>query len=199
MIRLARLGPALAAAVILAAPAFADTPARIRGAGHLLDVALHVGDFGAHLLLHPGLLGFEGLDLRIGISLGLGLALAGGGARLRPCGFELFLQRFQVALLRFGLTVEVASTFRRGLAVSLHRPPFAILLDEALPDLDATQLHDRLEANHATAAIPIVKLAQGDATDAAQLAIELGGPRPAPRRWPIEERVIEGLRAQAIL
>jgi len=105
----------------------------------------------------------------------------------------------QVALLRFGLTVEVASTFRRGLAVSQHRPPLAIVLDGALPDLDATQLHDRLKANHLTAAIPIVMLAQGDATDAALRAIELGGARSARRRWPIEERVIEELRAHAIL
>src|SRR2546423_12540819 len=48
--------------------------------------------------------------------------------------------RIQVALLRYGCMVEVASTFRRGLAVIQYRPPTAIVLDQALPGLDHDQL-----------------------------------------------------------
>jgi len=72
--------------------------------------------------------------------------------------------RVQVALLRYGRIVEVASTFRRGLAVIRHRPPTLIVVDEALPDLDKSQLAQALAASSARAMptvviLPLQKLA----------------------------------------
>lgn len=66
--------------------------------------------------------------------------------------------RVQVALLRYGYMVEVASTFRRGLAVIKHRPPTAIMIDETLPDLDSNLLAEVLAASPASAELAVVML-----------------------------------------
>lgn len=67
------------------------------------------------------------------------------------CANQRQAVRVQVALLRYGWVVEVASTFRRGLAVIRHRPPAVIVVDEALPDLDSDQLAQALAASPASA------------------------------------------------
>ena len=64
----------------------------------------------------------------------------------------------QLALLRYGQMVEVASTFRRGLAVIQHRPPTAIVIDQALPGLDQDQLTRVLAAKPETAELAVVML-----------------------------------------
>jgi len=73
--------------------------------------------------------------------------------------------RTQVALLQRGCMVELAGTFRRGLAVIQHRPPTAIVIDEALPDLDRTQLAGVLREKPETATLPVVMLALGESAD----------------------------------
>jgi DNA-binding response OmpR family regulator len=66
--------------------------------------------------------------------------------------------RVQVALLRYGCMVEIAGTFRRGLAVIEHRPPAAIVIDETLPDLDSHLLARVLEVSAACAGPAVVML-----------------------------------------
>src|SRR5262245_66606324 len=56
------------------------------------------------------------------------------------CANESLALRIQIELLRHGAMVEIASTFRRGLAIAACRPPTAIILDAAIPNLDYLQL-----------------------------------------------------------
>ncbi len=70
--------------------------------------------------------------------------------------------RLQVALLHYGLMVEVAGTPRRGLSVAQHRPPAAIVLDEAIPEPDRSEIRHTLKADSLTARIPLVMLGRGD-------------------------------------
>jgi DNA-binding response OmpR family regulator len=104
--------------------------------------------------------------------------------------------RLQVALLRYGLMVEVAGTLRRGLAVAQHRPPAAIVVDEALADVDCAQLARVLRADEATARVPVVTVSSGGA---ALLAAQVGGePVPAGLLQP-EAQVADALRCRGVL
>jgi DNA-binding response OmpR family regulator len=75
------------------------------------------------------------------------------------CAAQRQATRVQVALLRYGYMVEIAGTFRRGLAVIEHRPPTAILIDETLPNLDNRLLAQALAAGTAQARPAVVMLA----------------------------------------
>ena len=74
------------------------------------------------------------------------------------CADQRQAARLQVALLRYGCMVEVASTFRRGLAVIKHRPPTAIMIDETLPDLDSDLLAQVLAASPVGPRLAVVML-----------------------------------------
>src|SRR5262245_7460890 len=74
------------------------------------------------------------------------------------CANQHQAARVQVSLLRYGCMVEVAGTFRRGLAVIKHRPPRAIVLDATLPDLDSHLLAQALAASPACAGLTVVTL-----------------------------------------
>lgn len=74
------------------------------------------------------------------------------------CADQRQATHVQVALLRYGCMVEIANTFRRGLAVIEHRPPAAIVIDETLPDLDSHLLAQVLAASPAYVGIAVVIL-----------------------------------------
>ena len=74
------------------------------------------------------------------------------------CADQRQATRVQVALLRYGYMVEIAGTFRRGLAVIEHRPPMAIVIDETLPGLDKRLLAQALAAGPAQARLAVVML-----------------------------------------
>jgi CheY-like chemotaxis protein len=57
-----------------------------------------------------------------------------------------------------GLEVLSASSGEEGITVALAEHPDAILLDAMMPGLDGPQTLERLKANGATAAIPVVFL-----------------------------------------
>ena len=105
----------------------------------------------------------------------------------------------QVALLRCGCMVEVASTFRRGLAVIQHRPPTAVVVDEALPDLDSAQLARTLKVNGATAMPPVVMLALHESRTAPLQASALGGGQFAREDVLPQHDVVVALRQKGIL
>jgi DNA-binding response OmpR family regulator len=107
--------------------------------------------------------------------------------------------RVQVALLRYGLTVEIAGTFRRGIAVAQHRPPKAIVLDEAIPEIDCAQLAEVLKDAPATVEIPVIVLALYGETTVAPLEIQVGDPRPSVNAWSPEQQIVEGLRQKGLL
>jgi len=69
-------------------------------------------------------------------------------------------------LIEDELSVITASRGLTGLELAMSQRPAAIILDLGLPDLDGFSLADRLRANPATAAIPIVVLTGDDAAHA---------------------------------
>src|SRR5262245_13492580 len=105
----------------------------------------------------------------------------------------------QVALLRSGLMVEVTGKPCRALAIARHRPPTAIVIDGAAAELDGDRFIEMLKESLETDQLPIVVLSGGDDTDATSRAIEPG----APARWsgarPIEQYLMESLRAVGVL
>ena len=57
-----------------------------------------------------------------------------------------------------GWEVRTASSGAEGIAMALADAPDAILLDVMMPDMDGPSTYERLQANPATAAIPVVFL-----------------------------------------
>ena len=113
------------------------------------------------------------------------------------CADQRQAVRVQVALLRCGCLVEVASTFRRGLAVIQHRPPWAIVVDERLPELDSAVLERVLATNPAATRPTVVMLALHE--PAAPRAIELGGEHAPIDAEPPDEGVVAALRIKGVL
>jgi DNA-binding response OmpR family regulator len=72
---------------------------------------------------------------------------------------ERLALRLQIALLRRDIMSEVASTFRRGLAIIQARPPAAIVLDGAIPELDDARLASLTAPAGSPATIPVLVLA----------------------------------------
>lgn len=111
------------------------------------------------------------------------------------CANQRLALQIQVALLRYELTVEVAGSFRRGLAVIQHRPPMAIVIDEAIPALDTAQLADVLKVAPATATLPVVMLTWHEET---LLERQYGaGDLPARGEAPASQ-VLEALRYKGV-
>lgn len=107
--------------------------------------------------------------------------------------------RAQLELVRNGLTVEIASSFRRGLAVACNRPLAAIVLDETLPGLDRPQLDQVLRAQPYASAIPVVTLTPTDAAEAPLLERQMGAAAPLPLWRTPEQRLVEALRQRGVL
>lgn len=72
---------------------------------------------------------------------------------------ERLALRLQIALLHRNIMSEVASTFRRGLAIAEARPPAAIVLDGAIPELDGARLASVTAALSSPTPIPVLVLA----------------------------------------
>jgi len=70
--------------------------------------------------------------------------------------------RVQVALLRRGIMVEIARTFRRGLAIVQYRPPDAIVLETAVSHPERTRPEEIVDAAALGSGIPVVLLEQSD-------------------------------------
>jgi DNA-binding response OmpR family regulator len=94
------------------------------------------------------------------------------------CADQRRATRVQVALLRYGYMVEVAGTFRRGLAIIEHRPPTAIVIDESLPGLDDRLLAQVLAAKSASSRPAVVILPLD--TCATSHVIEVMHPNASP-------------------
>lgn len=103
---------------------------------------------------------------------------------------ERLALRLQIALLRRNITSEVASTFRRGLAVAEARPPAAIVLDGAIPELDGARLATATTPASSPAPIPVLVLAPNRQAEQGQRAAE---PRVS------EEPLLELLRQQGLV
>jgi CheY-like chemotaxis protein len=106
--------------------------------------------------------------------------------------------RVQVALLRHGLMVESVRTFRRGLAILQHRPPDAIVLDTAIPDLDGMQLAAIVKAPSPAFRIPVVLMERGAPAVESPLETQLGHFAVARVGWLPETQLITALQRASV-
>jgi CheY-like chemotaxis protein len=107
--------------------------------------------------------------------------------------------RFQLELLRYGLTTEIASSGTRGLAVAQSRPPDAIVLDVDLPELDGYSVCRTLKADPATAHIPVVMLTRHDQAQDTLSGLEAGAAGYIPKDSFAEHNLVEALRQLGML
>jgi DNA-binding response OmpR family regulator len=107
--------------------------------------------------------------------------------------------RIQLELVRYGLTVEIASTGDRGLAAVHSSPPAAIILDVDLPDISGYRLCQTLKGDPATAHIPIVMLTHRDAAQDALAGLQVGAEDYIPKDSFAEQNLVESLRQLGVL
>jgi len=107
--------------------------------------------------------------------------------------------RFQLELVRHGLTVEIASTGDRGMAAVRGSPPAAIILDVDLPDTNGYSLCQTLKQDPATAHIPIVMLTHRDAAQDALAGLQVGAEDYIPKDPFAEQNLVESLRQLGVL
>jgi DNA-binding response OmpR family regulator len=68
------------------------------------------------------------------------------------------LRLLEVNFRMEGFEVDAASHGEEALAFAAANPPDAVLLDLMMPGMDGRQIFDRLRAEQATAAVPVVFL-----------------------------------------
>jgi DNA-binding response OmpR family regulator len=107
--------------------------------------------------------------------------------------------RIQLELMRYGLTVEIASTGDCGLAAVHTSPPAAIILDVDLPDTTGYTLCRALKDNPATAHIPVVMLTHRDAAQDALAGLQVGAEDYIPKDSFAEQNLVESLRQLGVL
>ena len=107
--------------------------------------------------------------------------------------------QIQIELLRHGLMVEVASTIRRGLSVVQHRPPDAVVIDDAIRDQDDTSFCDMVRIAAQAWPVPVISLPRHDKAAETPWAIELGAQFPRPVEQPSEHLLVDALRREGIL
>jgi DNA-binding response OmpR family regulator len=107
--------------------------------------------------------------------------------------------RFQLELVRYGLTVEIASNGERGMAAVRGSLPAAIILDVDLPDTTGYRLCRALKDDPATAHIPVVMLTHRDAAQDALAGLEVGAEDYIPKDAFAEQNLVESLRQLGVL
>jgi DNA-binding response OmpR family regulator len=107
--------------------------------------------------------------------------------------------RIQLELVRYGLSVEIASTGTNGFDVARQRPPDAIILDVDLPELDGFSLCRKLKADPDTAHIPIVMLTRRDEANDTLAGLQVGAEDYIPKDAFAEHNLLESLRHLGVL
>ena len=107
--------------------------------------------------------------------------------------------RFQLELLRHGLTVEIASNGDRGMAAARGDQPAAIILDVDLPDTNGYTMCRALKQDPATAHIPVVMLTHRDAAQDALAGLQVGAEDYIPKDTFAEQNLVESLRQLGVL
>jgi CheY-like chemotaxis protein len=107
--------------------------------------------------------------------------------------------RFQLELLRYGLTIEIASSGTRGLETARSQLPDAIVLDVDLPELDGYSVCRALKADPATAHIPVVMLTRHDRAQDTISGLEVGAIDYIPKDSFAEHNLVEALRQLGML
>jgi DNA-binding response OmpR family regulator len=107
--------------------------------------------------------------------------------------------RIQLELIRYGLSVEIASNGDRGMAAVRNCPPAAIILDVDLPDTNGYSLCRTLKDDPATAHIPVVMLTHRDAAQDALAGLEVGAEDYIPKDSFAEQNLVESLRQLGVL
>src|SRR5207245_7322852 len=79
-----------------------------------------------------------------------------------------------VALRRAGYEVTLASNGREALERVAEATPDLIVSDVTMPEMDGLELLQRLRADPATSAIPVIMLTARDATDDVVAGLNLG-------------------------
>jgi DNA-binding response OmpR family regulator len=107
--------------------------------------------------------------------------------------------RIQLELLRYGLSVEIASRGDQGMISVRNNPPAAIILDIDLPDTTGYDLCQILKSDPATAQIPVVMLTHRDAAQDALAGLQVGAEDYIPKDSFAELNLIESLRQLGVL
>jgi len=107
--------------------------------------------------------------------------------------------RFQLELLRHGLTVEIASNGDRGMAAARGCQPAAIILDVDLPDTNGYTMCHALKHDPTTAHIPVVMLTHRDAARDALAGLQVGAEDYIPKDSFAEQNLVESLRQLGVL
>lgn len=107
--------------------------------------------------------------------------------------------RIQLELMRYGLTVDIATDGNNGLFVARNQMPDAIVLDVDLPEINGFELCQMLKTDPATAHIPIVMLTHRDEATAALAGLESGAEDYIPKDAFAEHNLVESLRHLGML
>jgi len=107
--------------------------------------------------------------------------------------------RFQLELLRYGLTIEIASSGTKGLAAARATRPDAIVLDVDLPELDGYSVCRSLKADPQTADIPVVMLTHRDQAQDALAGLEIGAVDYIPKDTFAEHNLVQALHQLGVI
>jgi DNA-binding response OmpR family regulator len=107
--------------------------------------------------------------------------------------------RIQLELLRYDLTVEIASSGDRGMASVRDNPPAVIILDVDLPDTSGYHLCQKFKGDPATAHIPVVMLTHRDAAEDTLAGLRVGAEDYIPKDSFAEMNLVESLRQLGVL
>jgi DNA-binding response OmpR family regulator len=107
--------------------------------------------------------------------------------------------RIQLELLRYGLSVEIASRGDQGMTSARNNLPAAIILDVDLPDTTGYELCQMLKSDPATAHIPVVMHTHRDAAQDALAGLQVGAEDYIPKDSFAELNLIESLRQLGVL
>ncbi|MEN9935804.1 MAG: hypothetical protein RLZZ387_2383 [Chloroflexota bacterium] len=101
--------------------------------------------------------------------------------------------RFQLEMLRYGLTVEIAGSGEAGLDAARRHPPDVIVLDAELPEVSGFSICRALKMHPTTAHIPVVLLTHRDSAGQAD-GLDMGAVDCIPKDPFAEHNLIELLR-----
>jgi DNA-binding response OmpR family regulator len=107
--------------------------------------------------------------------------------------------RIQLELVRYGLTVDIATTGTTGFDAARQQLPDAIILDVDLPELDGFSLCRKLKADPDTAHIPIVMLTRRDEANDTLAGLQVGAEDYIPKDAFAEHNLLESLRHLGVL
>jgi twitching motility two-component system response regulator PilH len=107
--------------------------------------------------------------------------------------------RFQLELLRYGLSVEVATNGRSGLDTAYRTLPDVIVLDVDLPGMDGYQICRNLKADPQTQHIPVLMLTRREEAHDALIGIQAGANDYIPKDSFAEHNLVEALRQLGVL